>query len=161
MNRFPVVIFALMMVVIYGASFEFSQAQESEDTMCVPMGSFTIEPPESIEAKRSPVEFPHSRHFTIDCKKCHHKWPGDAKIQSCSASECHDLDTSPKKAQESAEEELLPIRYYKAAFHKQCIGCHKASKLRNLELEASGKVLKEKLPNTGPTGCVECHPKEG
>ncbi|MEJ2730663.1 MAG: cytochrome c3 family protein, partial [Deltaproteobacteria bacterium] len=52
------------------------------------------------------------------------------------------------------------IMYYKRAYHKQCIGCHLELKRANLALENSSKILKEKLPPTGPTGCIECHPVE-
>jgi hypothetical protein len=33
-------------------------------------------------------------------------------------------------------------------------------KAQNKKLELSGRVLVENLPNTGPTGCKECHVPE-
>ena len=46
---------------------------QSEEEMIVPMGTIVIGPPESVEAKRSPVEFPHAVHFKYECRTCHHK----------------------------------------------------------------------------------------
>ena len=52
------------------------------------------------------------------------------------------------------------ILYYKTAFHQMCIGCHKEMRIINTELEMSYRRLDRELPRTGPTGCIQCHPKE-
>ena len=67
---------------------------------------------------------------------------------------------APTKAEKGEDLEELKISYYKNAYHKLCITCHKDLKQKNLQLELSGRVLKENLPNTGPTGCKECHVPE-
>jgi hypothetical protein len=76
------------------------------------------------------------------------------------AAGCHDLTVAPEKSKKSGSDRALEIRYYMRAYHKQCIGCHIELKRANLALEMSLKVLKENLPPTGPTGCIECHLEE-
>lgn len=130
---------------------------ETKEPMCIPMGNILLEAPESVESKRSAVNFPHALHFDYACKKCHHTWSGTETIVGCKTSGCHDLEVSPKpgnKADAGSE-----IKYYKSAYHGQCIGCHKSINEKNKKSELSGKVLKAKLMKTGPTGCVACHPK--
>ena len=120
-----------------------------KDIMLVPMGVITLKAPKALKPKRAAVEFPHAIHFETSCKQCHHKWEGPKKIKSCQTSGCHDLKKVSKKE---------PIRYYKMAFHKQCIGCHKEIKKRNEET-AKRVQLSDKKEATGPTGCIKCHPK--
>jgi hypothetical protein len=133
-----------MMVFVFGISIDVS-GQENEaseptlEDMSVPMGIIVLEPDESVEQKRTPVEFHHSKHFTFDCKKCHHKWEGKTHVLSYTET---------------------GIKYYKYAYHQMCVGCHKEIKIKRKAMEMSYTVLKDKLPKTGPTGCVECHPKE-
>ncbi|MGD8523165.1 MAG: cytochrome c3 family protein [Desulfobacterales bacterium] len=147
----------IVILVTLGATFV---SGESDDEMCVPMGTIVLEPPESVEPKRSAVEFPHSTHFGLDCKTCHHKWQGKEVIQTCSASGCHDVTESLIKAGSGAVNRDQAILYYKTAFHDMCIGCHREMKRLNKEMEMSYKRLNKELPRTGPTGCVQCHPKE-
>ena len=147
MRRVGIGLDCLALVMLFG-SFASSVAQE-EGEMCVPMGEITLAPPDSVDSLRGEVQFPHAVHFVYDCKSCHHKWEGKGSIQGCMTSGCHDVATSPGKAKDP--------HYYKAAYHGQCIGCHKQIKQRNAQLERSGKTLTEKLPPAGPTGCVACH----
>jgi len=124
-----------------------------EGELCFPLGTITLTPPEGVEAERAPVEFPHSVHFDYSCKACHHEWTGGEEDLGCMASGCHDsgtslLMTNPDEA----------YRYFKTAYHAQCIGCHKEIKEENLRKEMSLKDIEEPLPKTGPTGCNECHP---
>lgn len=80
------------------------------------------------------VRFMHRKHAGIlmDCFICHHYRPADSKASEttrCSA--CHQKPFNPE----------LPGRIgLKGAHHRQCMGCHK------------------KL-NSGPVGCIDCHPK--
>jgi len=86
------------------------------------MGSMLLKAPKSVESKRPAVNFPHVAHFDYACKKCHHTWSGAEPIVGCKASGCHDLETSPKpgnKAKAGSE-----MKYYKNAYHTQCVGCH-------------------------------------
>lgn len=132
----------------------------AQEQMCVPMGEITIEPLVE-EAKRSEVVFPHAVHFSYACQECHHKWDGQASVQTCSTSGCHDLEQAPKTEDgEPVKDKLMSVRYYKEAYHDMCIGCHKRIKAQNKELEAKMASLDEPLPATGPTGCNQCHPKE-
>ncbi|MBW1841730.1 MAG: cytochrome c3 family protein [Deltaproteobacteria bacterium] len=128
--------------------------------MCVPMGDIELMPPASVEAKRSPVNFPHSRHFNNDCKSCHHKWEGNAKIQNCTTAGCHDQVAAPKTKEKYLKYSDISIKYYKYAFHSQCVGCHKEIKQKRKAMEMSHTTLKDKLPATGPTGCKGCHPAQ-
>lgn len=148
----------LLIGIIACASLGIAVAEEGE--MCVPMGIINLDPPETVEAKRATVEFAHSRHFVLACNKCHHTWEGAAPITGCRTAGCHDLDTLPRKEDSKAIDKDQAFRYYKNAYHGQCIGCHKSMKL---EIEQKTKTLASvegKLPTTGPTGCIECHPKE-
>jgi hypothetical protein len=161
MRRIGIVVFCLMMVLLLGSTLNITGANETQEEMCIPMGAFIIEPPASVEAKRSPVEFPHSIHFNYKCQKCHHKWSGLDEVQSCTTSGCHDLTKSPEKPLRHLEYTDKAIKYYKYAYNKQCIGCHKEIKSEN---EERAKKIRfddkgTKILKTGPTGCVDCHPR--
>lgn len=155
----------LMMIFLFGISFGIAaqekqgDEQELED-MTVPMGIIVLEPDESITPKKAPVEFHHSKHFVYDCKTCHHKWQGDAHVAGCSTSDCHDQLQSPKKPTKYLSYTETGIKYYKYAFHQKCVGCHKEIKGKRKKIETSLMVVKDQLPKTGPTGCIECHPKQ-
>ena len=106
MQKIGILCLCLSMVLVFG-SITLVVGQDTEDEMVVPMGIIVIEAPESVEPKRSPVDFPHS-----------------------------------------------------TAYHQMCIGCHKEIKIQNKQLETSFKELKETMTIPGPTGCIQCHPKE-
>lgn len=132
----------------------------AQEDMVVPMGDIVLE---SIadETLRVPVTFPHALHFDYNCQQCHHIWDKATPIVGCATSGCHDLAEIPKGAEgRPLNDPETQIRYYKNAYHAMCIGCHKNIKASNKALEASKLALGEKLAPTGPTGCVECHPKE-
>jgi hypothetical protein len=152
-------VWGLVLAVIFGNALMVS-GQANEETMCIPMGNILLEPPESVQATRTPVNFPHSTHFGYKCQTCHHKWETDAPVVSCTTSGCHDLTESPQKSAKDNSTKEPASRYFKTAFHQMCISCHKEMKSQNKKLEMSGKILTEKLPNTGPVGCSECHVKE-
>ncbi len=159
MYKISIGVCCLILALIFGNAMIVSGESEGE-TMSVPLGIISLEPPESVEAKKPPVEFPHATHFDFKCQTCHHTWEKHSPIESCSASECHDVAAAPKKSENVQDYENLAARYYKTAYHKLCIGCHKEMKLKNRKLEMSGRVLKENLPNVGPTSCKECHVEE-
>ncbi|MEE8430564.1 MAG: cytochrome c3 family protein [Candidatus Desulfatibia sp.] len=171
MHRIRIGVMCLMMVLILGVSLDAAGQEEAagQDTdageqkledMLIPMGVIVIKAHESIEPKRSSVEFDHALHFINDCRICHHKWEGKTQIPLCASAECHDLLKSPKKPTRYLVYTATAILYYKYAYHKMCVGCHKTIKVKRTEMEMSYQVLKEKLPRGGPTGCVECHPKD-
>jgi hypothetical protein len=144
--------------IIACASLGIAVAAEQE--MCVPMGTITLGPPESVEAKRAAVEFDHSRHFVLACNNCHHSWKGAESITGCMTAGCHDLDTLPRKENSKAIDKDLSFRYYKNAYHGQCIGCHKNMRQEIEQLAKTLAGIDGQLPTTGPTGCIACHPKE-
>jgi hypothetical protein len=152
-------IFCLILALIFGNAMIVSGESDGE-TMSVPLGIIPLEPPESVEAKKPSVEFPHATHFDFKCQTCHHTWEKLSPIESCGTSDCHDVAEAPKKSENPQDYQDLAARYYKSAYHKLCIGCHKEMKLKNQQLEMSGRVLKENLPNVGPTSCKECHLEE-
>jgi hypothetical protein len=135
-------------------------AKEKEGYLSVPIGTIALKPPKAVDATKNPVEFPHSRHFIYNCKECHHTWNLDTRLQTCTTSECHDLIKAPKK--ENAATADADIKYYKSAFHQQCIGCHQEIKRQNAIREKALRISDKNLvlEKTGPTGCVECHPKD-
>lgn len=132
----------------------------ADDEMCVPMGVITLESL-ADDAKRSEVGFQHTVHFDFACQQCHHKWTGKEPIQSCTTSGCHDLAQSPvDDSGKPSRDPVLKARYYKNAYHQMCIGCHKEIKTKNQAMEATAAALGQALAPTGPTGCIQCHPKE-
>lgn len=147
-----------VLVMMVGMTLNVFGQDPAED-MCVPMGVITLSAPEGVTAQKSAVEFPHARHFATDCRHCHHTWKGDEKIQGCMTSGCHDQTSAPKTSEGYLSYSDVSIKYYKYAFHKSCIGCHKEIKNKNLATAKSYQVLDETLPSTGPSGCIECHPK--
>ncbi len=160
MQKIGFLYLCLSMVFVVG-SITIVVGQETEDEMIVPMGDIVIGPPESVEPKRSLVDFPHSRHFaSVDCRTCHHTWQGTEIIKNCTTSGCHDVAVSPTISEKGSVNPDLAIRYYKTGYHQMCIGCHKEIRIQNKQLEASFKELKETLTIPGPTGCILCHPKE-
>lgn len=146
MNRVWVILLSLVLASVVSFSSSFA------DELCIPMGSIELSAPQGVEAKRSAVDFPHSDHFTINCNRCHHTWEYGIEIKSCMASGCHDEETAPKEGDK--------IAYFKEAYHKACIGCHKAIQKKNKALELSKKSIDGQLEDTGPTSCVACHPKD-
>ncbi|MGD8883230.1 MAG: hypothetical protein PVI82_15140, partial [Desulfobacterales bacterium] len=61
MQKIGLLCLCFSMVLVFG-SIAMVGGQETEDEMVVPMGIIVLEPPESVESKRSSVEFPHSTH---------------------------------------------------------------------------------------------------
>ena len=155
MQKIGIAVLCLIVSGIFGASLSISH-DNSDEEMIVPMGTIELPPPEGVEAKRTAVAFPHSVHFTNACQVCHHEWEGPEQIQGCMASSCHDGTESPVKAKDKS----LETSYYKKAYHDMCIGCHLEIKRSNKQLELSGRTLDGALPAAGPTGCIQCHPKE-
>ena len=141
-------------------SFGLVTAGESEENMCIPMGDIVIEPPDQVESKRAAVTFPHATHFTYTCSTCHHTWDRETPVLSCRTAGCHDVAVIPKNAEGNKADPALSVRYYKAAFHSACIGCHKTIKKQNKAIEDSYRSAKTSIKRSGPTGCNECHPKE-
>jgi hypothetical protein len=135
-------------------------AKEQEGFLNVPIGTIKLKPPQGVDATKNPVAFPHSRHFRYNCKECHHAWNLDAQMKTCTTSGCHDLIKAPVK--EGSAAPVAEIKHFKKAFHQQCIGCHQEIKKQNAVQEKRLRVSDKNLtlPKTGPTGCVECHPKD-
>jgi hypothetical protein len=152
-------VLSLILAVIVGNAMVVTGSNAVEE-MCIPMGPILLEPPEGVEPQRPPVNFSHPAHFNFNCLTCHHQWEMDEPIVSCTTSGCHDGVESPIKAGQGKVDEDLLIAYYKTAFHKMCISCHREMKAQNKKMELSGRVLKDKLPNPGPTSCKGCHVEE-
>jgi len=154
--------YLLMVGVAILAIFSFGLviAGESVDNMCIPMSTIAIEPPDGVEAKRAAVDFPHATHFNYTCNTCHHKWDRETAVLSCMTVNCHDLAINPKKSGKPNVDPELAVRYFKAAYHDACIGCHKKIKQQNKAIEDSYRSNTTPIQSSGPTGCAECHPKE-
>jgi hypothetical protein len=146
--------------IAYGLVAFADETEVTMDAIFVPVGRLALAPPVGVTPKRSAVAFPHSQHFDYTCKTCHHKWDGNSQVQSCTASKCHDRLSLQEKSEKIMGSKLEEIRYYKYAFHQQCISCHREIKIRNRKLEQSRKKIKEPLQWPGPTSCVGCHPRE-
>ena len=164
MYRIRVAVLCLVTVFVFGIALNVagqnkSDTKEAIGDMVVPMGIIVIKPDPSVKQMRAPVEFDHAKHFTYDCRTCHHKWEGKEKISSCTASNCHDLLKAPKKPTRYLVYTKEGIKYYKYAYHQNCIGCHKEIKIKQEKMEAAYKAsdIEKKVV---PTSCSECHPKE-
>jgi len=157
MFKLSIGVCCLILALILGNAMVVTGESDEGDDMSVPMGIITLDPPESVEDPRSSVEFPHSLHFDYSCQTCHHKWEKETHIVGCMTSGCHDITKAPTKAERLQSDDDLAARYYKTAYHKMCITCHKEIKAENKRLELSGRVLSENLPNSGPTSCKDCH----
>ena len=165
MYRIQAGILCLVMVLVFGLALNVAGQDKSEskavvEDMCVPMGIIELKPGPSVEQKKSSVEFNHGKHFNYDCRRCHHKWEANTKIANCTTSDCHDLLKAPKRPTKYLVYTEEGIKYYKYAYHQNCIGCHKEIKVQRKKLESAYLAAKKDLPKTGPTGCKECHPKE-
>ena len=72
------------------------------------------------------------------------------------------------KPDESIEQKKSSVAFnHSQHFIYDCKTCHhkwegktQIPKAKRKAMEMSYQVLKEKLPSSGPTGCIECHPKE-
>jgi hypothetical protein len=159
MYKIGIGVLCLILAVISGNVMVVS-GESDDETISVPLGVVHLGPPEDVEAKQPSVPFPHGTHFVYTCNTCHHYWEMDAQIENCTTSGCHDGVESPIKAGGGKVDEDELIAYYKTAYHKMCIGCHREIKAQNKSLEMSGRVLKEKLPNVGPSSCKGCHLEE-
>ena len=164
MHRFRVIFMCLLMVMVLGVTWvvagQVAKYEGSDGALSVPIGSFVIAPPESVVKQRAAVDFPHSRHFVYNCKRCHHMWDNTNRIQNCMTSDCHDQVTAPEKPLKNGKYTEAAIKYYKYAYHGQCRGCHKELELLKAELAESAKGPEKGASDIGPTGCVECHPEE-
>ena len=92
---------------------------------------------DSISQVYGPVKFSHSQHADIagDCATCHHHSP---KGSTPACGECHPAITVFHYNPTSK----APDIGLKAAYHGQCMGCHKKME-------------------SGPLGCTDCHEKKG
>ncbi|MCF8079043.1 MAG: cytochrome c3 family protein [Desulfobacterales bacterium] len=151
MKKVSVLVICLALVFAMGTVLDAVGSQEEE--LCVPLGELELQAPDGANVQRSSVMFPHGLHFNYSCQQCHHQWKGGVEGLNCTTSGCHDKVETPRN---NPDEKIL---YFKEAYHELCIGCHRQIKAENRRLEMSGQILKEKLPNSGPTGCTECHPE--
>jgi hypothetical protein len=84
-----------------------------------------------IKKLYGPVEFTHKAHvgYAGDCAACHHHSP---------AGEYHPCGKCHSASEVKTAQDRLPG--LKAAYHRQCMDCHKAA-------------------GSGPMGCTDCHEK--
>jgi hypothetical protein len=158
MRRSVVAILTVTAIGLLGAIQGFSSAGSKAD-MCVPMGAIALKAPEGVESKRSAVEFPHARHFDVACITCHHTWGRTEPIAGCMTSGCHDIEKLPKRKPGEPADADAAVMYFKNAFHKSCIGCHKDMKAKALAQQKSLQTPARPPATSGPTSCLECHPK--
>lgn len=164
MYRIRAAVLCLVIVFVFGIALNVAGQNKSDtevavEDMIVPMGVIVLKPDPSVEQKRSPVEFYHSKHFKYECRTCHHKWEGNTKITNCTTSNCHDLLKAPKKPTKYLAYTEEGIKYYKYAYHQSCIRCHKEIKVEQKKMEMALKAPEKELEKV-PTSCNECHPKQ-
>jgi hypothetical protein len=120
--------------------------QPKAAAQAMPPDPMLLKAPEGVAMKQAPVSFSHKSHSALECAACHHTWDGKGAIGGCMEKGCHDLAEAV-----TPQEKKSPAFFYNA-FHARgsqisCVGCH-------------GELKKAGQP-TGPTGCQECHPKQG
>ncbi len=118
------------------------------------------------EDNNGPVRFMHARHAATvkDCSLCHHYSPKDpAAKETTRCSACHQEPNHPK----------APDRIgLKAAYHQQCINCHKDMKQGPVECNGchqsnvpDHQYMVNLPPNPEPaevtSGCLMCHEDAG
>jgi len=113
-----------------------------------------------------PVRFAHKRHAALinDCSKCHHFRPKDENaLETTRCSACH---------QDSFNEKHPERIGLKAAYHQQCMECHKTEgrgpsdcKGCHLQHVPDHKELVKLPDNAGPfqvtAECLRCHDAQG
>lgn len=166
MRRISIGILCLMAIIMYSSPLVVAQddsktkSQGSDGTICIPMGNLTIKAPESVTPLRTPVDFPHSRHFSQSCMKCHHTWDGNSPVKTCTTSGCHDQVDVPKNPLKEGMFTKEAMKYYKYAYHNQCRECHRNLKNQKKRFtDSTSTTADTSFPESVPTGCVECHPK--
>jgi len=132
----------------------------AEVEMCVPMGDITLEAL-SADAKRAAVNFPHAAHFGYSCQQCHHTWDRTTPVTGCSATGCHDMAEAPK----TEDGRRSRTRCCKRVILKMPIMPCVSAAIRRYtkktkKLQATRMPTDQKLAGSGPTGCIQCHPKE-
>ncbi len=133
-------------IVIAGSA----AASDTGATLDLPTGTLTLQAPEDTDHKAtlSPVNFPHSLHFSYSCEACHHTWDGNSPIQSCATAGCHENFWAPKPGSDTSEKKTKSLT---GAFHQVCRDCHRKE-------EAQQKSAGSKNISTGPVACAGCHP---
>jgi hypothetical protein len=167
MSKRCAIVMCLLSVLVLSSAWviaagPFIEDIDEEDSLCFPVGLFSIGAPAEVEMTRTAVDFPHSRHLTYSCDTCHHKWEYHAILDSCTTSGCHDLTEAPENALKDGNYTEEGIRYYKYAYHEMCRNCHRDINAQNRELVKKAKFTGEsvELLRNGPVGCIECHPEE-
>ena len=89
--------------------------------------------------KKAAVDFGHKMHIDkgVACDKCHHTQKGLKATDKTEVKKCAACHTKPEK---KGMPNISSASTKKNAYHKNCIGCHKAEK-------------------KGPTKCKQCHKK--
>ncbi|MCW8801346.1 MAG: class III cytochrome C family protein [Desulfobacter sp.] len=129
-----------------------SKVENSDESLSIPMGIITIEAPEEVEAKKGAVGFPHGLHFQFACKACHHDWDGESEVEACDS--CHS-ETEPSGTRSIKDEENQ--MYFLAAYHNNCLTCHRDMNKKRKAAMAQGDIDKADLPKATPVNCKGCH----
>ena len=142
MNKKVISVLLVMVVSVFLMSMHSLMATDTPDEVTINNEGYEPD-------KKGPVTFEHNKHVTehgIACTECHHEykdgknvWKEGGPVKECI--ECH----NPVKEE---GEEVINL---KAAFHKNCTGCHKA-------MAKDGKITKEELKALKK--CSSCHQKK-
>ena len=125
----------------------FSGEESDEGSFSMPLENIILKPPEGVVAKRAYVDFPHSRHFDLNCEVCHHEWYGIDDVQNCTTSGCHDMTEPDESTRDINDPDN--VLYFLTAYHKACYQCHS-----DLNKEARMAASDQDAP---PVRCNECH----
>ena len=155
-------VFALAAFLALALSSPWVAAEDKGGNLCFPVKTLSLTPPEGVEAKRPPAVFSHAEHaFRHPCAACHHAWEIGEEIQNCSTSGCHDQGSPPEKPARRSWKDLEysgeNIVYFKFAYHRLCIGCHRETKVTLKDDSQGGTESEEGTADSLPTGCVDCH----
>jgi hypothetical protein len=150
-------ILSVILVICFKGNY-IAYCQEEALQICIPLGSLKINPPKGFVATKPSVDFPHSSHFDITCKVCHHTWDYDNQIAGCSSPGCHDLLIKEADEEKGVKGAKPSPRFFRHAYHNSCIECHRSTRRQ--------AILKEKQEGTSetteqlkivPLQCEDCH----
>lgn len=130
-NNIRLVAVLVPLLILFGLSITDARDEE-----------LVLDNPDAYREKhRTAVTFPHELHVgDLECLACHHDYEDgenildedklEEEIADLLCSACHDTDADIN---------------LKKAYHRQCMGCHRHSRLAGLAM--------------GPELCGECHIK--
>ena len=154
-----ILLFLILPVLSYASMInEWWLWEEETDITQASRAEIIIKDPAFGTLKKTPVKFSHKKHadpegYNIACTDCHHDyvkgenvWTKDKPVKKCSA--CHRVNAAEKNSLSYCKRAYPKgkVPGLKCAYHMNCIGCHRALKIKY-------PIGKYAVPIT----CTKCH----